>query len=94
MSSDSKELVGSGFNTVLIVGKPSVKSGLCFPKKVHNTRFNWLSCLMGRAFLCWYQGLSRSCTESKTSKAKQRKQTEVETRDVAQSSEISDITED
>ena len=43
VSSDSKELVGSGFNTVLTVGKTSVKSGLCFPKKLHNTRFNWLS---------------------------------------------------
>ena len=43
MSSDSKEHVGSGFKTILIVGKESVKSGLCFPKKVLDTRFNGFS---------------------------------------------------
>lgn len=37
MSSDSKEHVGSGFKMILTVGKESVKPGLCFPKKLHDT---------------------------------------------------------
>lgn len=53
MSSDSKEHVGSGLKMILTVGKESVKSGLCFPKKLQDTRdLTGFPCFTGRAFLC------------------------------------------
>ena len=94
VSSDSKEHVGSGLKMILTVGKESVKSGLCFPKKLQDTRdLTGFPCFTGRAFLCRYQGNPQFCMEKKTSKVKWKRR-QGGTRDVAQSSEIPDITED